>query len=184
MSFRHLLSGEVELDGDADVAVEGGVAARRNERRGDLQVVVGLQGDVTAEFVLGRVFHVDRLVAGRGLGVVLLDTANEGVGLGKREVAPQVEVVAVCTLFPSLAREEAAQSGNLVAYPYGNVLGDGFDQLHRGDAQVEVAAVFIGEAARQVVFEGEVDAQQRRETLYYRYRRDVVGRRGGGKPRL
>ena len=176
MLFRYLSSGEVEFDGDADVAVEGGVAARRDERRGDLQVVVGLQGDVAAQFVLGRVFHVDGFVSGCGLGIFLLDAAYEGVGLGKGEVAPQVDVVAVCALFPPFAREEAAQAGDFVADAYGHVLGDGFDDLHRGDAQVEVAAVFVGQASREVVFEGEVDAQQGREALDDGDRRDVVGR--------
>ena len=87
MSWRCASTGKVELDADADVAVEHGVAARRNERRGDLQVVIGFEGDVTAYLVFGGVFHGNRLVAGGGLGIVLFDAANERVGLFEREVA-------------------------------------------------------------------------------------------------
>ena len=184
MSRWRASTGKVELDADADVAVEHGVTARRNERRGDLQVVIGFEGDVAAYLVFGGVFHGNRLVTGSGLGVVLLDAANERVRFFEREVAAQVDVVAERALLAAFSFGKTFQVGNLVADTDGEILRNGFDKLYRRNAQIEVAGVFVGEASRNVVRRREIDTQQRREALGDADGGDVERRRGYGKSRL
>ena len=98
--------------------------------------------------------------------------------------AAQVDVVAECALLAALTFGKAFQVGNFVADAYGKVLRNGFDELHGRNAQIEVAGIFVGEAARNVVRCREIDAQQRREALGYIDGRNVERRGGYGKPRL